>query len=164
MFLRIAYTVFIGILLATFVGVGIAAFYPGPKQPTSSSTPYTPKIESEMTPEERAEQNKIAAREQEKWNAYNEASKNYNRDVSVIALVASVLMLALGLTLVRKIYMISDGLLLGGVITLVYSIIRSFGANNNQFQFVVVSVGLIAALVLGYIKFVKPHETTRSKK
>jgi len=33
MVLRFVYIVFIGVLLATLVGVGIAAFYPGPKAP-----------------------------------------------------------------------------------------------------------------------------------
>ncbi len=164
MFLRIAYTIFIGILLATFVGVGIAAFYPSPKQPKQDMFPYAEKIDSELTPEEKKVQVAQQEKNQKEWEAFSEANKEYSRDVSVISLVASVIMLGLGLTLVRKIYMMSDGLLLGGVLTLVYSIIRSFNSNNNQFQFIVVSVGLIAALSLGYIKFVKPHEKNSSKK
>ena len=31
MALRVLYTIFLALLLATFVGLGIAAFYPGPK-------------------------------------------------------------------------------------------------------------------------------------
>ena len=33
MVLKLVYTIFIGVLLAIFVGVGIAAFYPGPQYP-----------------------------------------------------------------------------------------------------------------------------------
>lgn len=164
MFLRIAYTIFIGILLATFVGVGIAAFYPSPEQPKGQDFPYAPKPETEVTDVEREKQNQIAEQNRVEWEQYTEDTKNYSRDVAIISLVAAVVMLGLGLTLVRKIYMISDGLLLGGVVTLIYSIIRSFNSNNNQFQFAVVTVGLVAALTLGYIKFVKPHAASPKRK
>jgi hypothetical protein len=45
-------------------------------------------------------------------------------------------------------------------LTLIYSVIQGFGTEDNMFRFLVVSAGLFISLVLGYIKFIKPKETT----
>ena len=55
-----------------------------------------------------------------------------------------------------SILFIADGLLLGGVLTLLYSVIRGFGTEDNMFRFVVVSVGFAISLFLGYVKFIQP--------
>ena len=83
-------------------------------------------------------------------------SQIYNRNVSTIALAASILIVIASLTLFRTILLIADGLLLGGVLTLLYSVMRGFGAEDNMFRFVVVSIGLFISLFLGYVKFIKP--------
>ncbi len=53
---------------------------------------------------------------------------------------------------------ISDGLLLGGVFTLGYSIILSFADDDDKFRFFVVIVGLVVTVVLGYLKFIRDQE------
>jgi hypothetical protein len=54
--------------------------------------------------------------------------------------------------------MIADGILLGGVFTTMYSIMRGLMTENSQFRFLIVTVGIIIAFVLGYVKFIKPKE------
>jgi hypothetical protein len=54
--------------------------------------------------------------------------------------------------------MIADGILLGGVFTTIYGIIRGLMSEDTKFRFIIVTVGLIIALVLGYIKFIKNKE------
>lgn len=150
-FLHLAYTVFIGILLAVFVGVGVAAFYEAPKPPEDTSFPaYAPSREPNQEEKDKAEVSQKA------YSAHNKAMQTYNRDVAVIAITAAILLFIVSLTAIRTIPLISDGVLLGGILTLLYGIMRSFGANDSKFQFVVVTIGLVVALSLGYIKFVKP--------
>jgi hypothetical protein len=55
----------------------------------------------------------------------------------------------------KKIMVIADGVLLGGVLTLTYSIVRGFNTNDDIYRFLVVGAGLAAAMILGYLKFVK---------
>jgi hypothetical protein len=81
----------------------------------------------------------------------------YNRNVSLLTLVAAVLLLAIGLTIFRATALMADGLTLGAVFTLSYSIVRGFGTDDNSFRFLVVTAGLAVALVLGYVKFVRPQ-------
>lgn len=154
MVLKYIYTVFLAILIVAFVGFGIAAFYKAPKYPeypielSVESDPVTKTTESAELKEQRLKF------EKESRN-FQEVNENYNMNVSIIALVAALIILVLSITLLSKINFISDGLLLGGVFTLIYSIIRGFGSGDEMFRFIVVSVGLIITIFLGYWRFVR---------
>lgn len=158
MLLRSIYIVFLGILLATFIGVGIAAFYKAPKSPE-----YPTKLQSRTIPADVSKDASLAAQLDNEQIVYNNQQKEfvtrnelYNRNVSIISLIFAVLILILSLTFVKHIAVIADGLLLGSVLTLIYSIIRGFNSNDDIFRFLVVSVGLAFALIIGYIKFIQP--------
>jgi hypothetical protein len=151
MVLRIFYTIFIGVLLASFIGVGIAAFYPAPKSPDYTTTVKTPSAtESAETLKDQDAFNKLQ-------QTYERDMNIYNRNVSIMAIVAAIVLLIISLTFMRQVILIADGVLLGGVLTLLYGIGRGFGASDNMFRFVVVSIGLAVALGLGYLKFVRPE-------
>jgi hypothetical protein len=133
------YKVFIGLMAAAFVGVGIAAFYPEPRMPDALMF-SGPQLPAEL---------QGVARE------YRDQSALYSRNVAAIAAVAAVAILALSLTALRRIALFSDGLLLGGVLTFGYSVVRGFGAEDNLARFGIVAVGLAVALALGYVRFVQ---------
>lgn len=156
MALKLIYTLFIGVFLAIFVGVGIAAFYPGPKSPEMPAIlKYcSPDIAQNTT---KFTEFKVQAEQFDKTEkAYQQSSQIYSRNVSTIAIIAAIIMVVISLTLLKQIQLLADGVLLGGVLTLLYSIIRGFGTEDNMFRFIVVSVGLIISLFLGYVKFIKP--------
>ena len=158
MTIKLLYTLLIGIFVAVFVGVGIAAFYPTPKYPeapTSMKYGYTePQKDGKISEEYKSEMEKYDQEQKD----FQIKSQTYNRNVSIVALVFSIVIVIISLTLFKKIYLIADGLLLGGVLTLLYSVIRGFGSDNNMFRFIVVSAGLIISLFLGYVKFIAPME------
>jgi hypothetical protein len=160
MILRIIYTLFLGILVALFVGLGISAFYPAPKSPEApiSVQKYSGPLQTSdsLTPEQKKESE---AYEKAQREYYEKTMPDYNKKVSIITLVAAIVILVISLVLVNKILIISDGLLLGGVFTLMYSIGRSFAGADAKYQFVTVSIGLVIAFVLGYLKFIKPEQS-----
>ena len=137
------------------VGVGIAAFYPEPKPPEYPSALKIPReggLNQPVFNELKGGQEEFDRLEK----AFEQNLETYNRNVSIIAIVASIITLVVSLTLFGKLLLIADGLLLGGVLTLLYSIIRGFGSGNNKFQFIIVSLSFTVALILGYIKLAKP--------
>ncbi len=157
--LQFIYTLFIGILVATFIGLGIDAFYEKPtppeypkelSYPQVNSDPSKPYIQSETDRQRQIEYD-------QKQKDYEKKFKVYNQNVSIIALVFSVIVLVVSLTLMKNLLLLSDGLLLGGVLTLLYSVIRGFMSDSSKFRFAVVTVSLVAALIVGYIKFVKSN-------
>ena len=158
--LKAIYTFFLGLLLALFVGLGVSSFYPAPTAPVWPDTLQN----TDYNDQQYSEAQKHA---QDEWqHASDEYAKDmnrYDRNVSIIVLSTAVIMLVLSLVLQKRIDMLSDGLLLGGVFTLVYSIFRSFSGNDNRYSFAVVSVGLVLTMVLGYIKFIQPQTEPATK-
>ncbi|MBI2589641.1 hypothetical protein HYW32_01255 [Candidatus Berkelbacteria bacterium] len=152
--LRVVYTFFTGVLLATFVGVGIAAFYPAPTMPEHPLV-FDERVapnESE-TPEQKERQ----ALYDTSFTAYQEAMKLYSRNVSIVALIGSLILMAIGLLSSEKFRVIADGFLFGSLLTLLYSVGWGFATEDNRYRFLVVTVGLVVALALGYMKFVAPQ-------
>lgn len=153
--LKVLYTIFLAIMLAFFIGLGIEAFYATPKNPEyPNSLQYNSKSLTEMTPE----MQKLQQDYDQSMKDWQKDNGVHSRNTSMIAVVFSVLILVLSLTLLNKINILSDGFLLGGLLTLLYAIIRGFGSDDNKFRFLLVTVGLLVALVLGYIKFIKPSK------
>lgn len=158
MLLRYIYTLFIGVLFAAFVGFGIEAFYPFPEPPDYPDYPVElrkPYPAKELTSEEKEQLNKAALENDEKQRGFEKARKQHNKNASAVALASSIVAMAVSFVFLRKILLISDGLLLGGVFSLIYSIVRGFDARDNMFRFVIVSVGFAVSLVFGYLKFVR---------
>lgn len=152
--LKLIYTLFLGLLVALFVGLGIDAFYPGPKAPDYPVSLDLAKPGCEISEQQRAEQVKY----EKDLRDYSEKSKPYNRHVSIIALSFAILILIASLTLLSKIKMMADGILLGGVFTAAYSIIRGLMSEDSRFRFVIVTIGLVIALILGYLKFIRSKQ------
>ena len=156
MLLKLFYTLFLGLLVALFVGLGIDAFYPGPKAPDYpvALEQDMSKFGCQMSEEQKAEQVKY----DQTMRDFQEKSKPYNRNVSIISLAFAIVILIISLTLFSKIKMMADGILLGGVFTAAYSIIRGLMSEDSRFRFLIVAVGLLIALILGYLKFIRPKE------
>ncbi len=159
MLLKYAYTFFLALLLALFVGVGISVFYPEPERPR-----YPEPIARPLTAGDRLSKKELADanRDREAERGFRQESEKftkrsaiYDRNVSIISLAVSILVLTGTLTIFKRVPVISDGLLLGGVFILGYSIIRGFASNDDRVRFFVISVGLAMTLVLGYLKFIK---------
>lgn len=151
--IKVIYSIFIGVLFATFIGVGIQAFYPEPKYP---EYPVELQYQGAKVPTE-------SDNAMEKQKEYDKQIKDfqnvqnvYSRNVSIIALVSAIIALVISLTFMKSIMLIADGLMVGGLLTLIYSIIRGFSTQDNMFRFIVVTAGFIVSLVVGYIKFIRP--------
>lgn len=147
--LKLIYTLFLGVLLALFIGLGINTFYPGPKAPE-----YPVELNStgkELTSEEIAIERSYTKQQR----TYEEKNKPYSRNVSIAALIAAVILLTLSLVLEKRLSILADGIMFGGLFTLLYSIIRGFVSEENKYVFVVVTIGLVTVLYLGYHKFIR---------
>jgi hypothetical protein len=148
--LKIVYTFFLGIIIALFVGLGIRTFYAPPEPP---QFPITQIAKANPTDQELAEQLKQQEQYERALRAYDEQNSIYNRNVSTISLVASVVLLGLSLLLEKRNRVLANGILLGGLFTLLYSIGRGFASQDTLMTFIAVSVGLAVALFLGYRRF-----------
>lgn len=155
--MKIVYTFFLGALIALFVGLGIQTFHPGPEMPEYP-------VEMQFAPgKEPTEEQLAQEREYEQqMRSWQEERNDYNRDVAVVSLAASVLLLALSLVLERRNQVLTNGVMLGGLFTLVYAVGRSFASDETGLTFAAVSVGLAVVLFLGWRRFFQDrHEGPR---
>ena len=82
----------------------------------------------------------------------------------IIALVAAIVLLAGSLALERlPNKVLVNGVLLGGLFTLLYSVIRGFASEDSKMTFIAVSIGLAIAIYLGYHRFSLRAEARRVK-
>ena len=146
------YTVFIGVLLATMVGVGVAAFYSGLRAPEYPIRQEAVDAKCSPTAEE--------IQYEKDHRVYVQQNKIYSRNVSMVVLILSVVVLVTSLTILSRLQVISDGLLLGGLLTQVYSVIRGFESEDSKFRFLVVLIAMTTSLIVGYLKFIKKSTTT----
>lgn len=147
--IKLLYTAFLGLLLAMGIGIGIAAFYAAPSPP--------PPPESISSPEGKVEPAE-ARRHEVEYERYETKSETYNRNVSIIAVTFAVVLLAISMAGLGNLPIIANGVMLGGVFTLIYGIVRSFGSGEQKFMFLIVLVGIVATLALGYLRLMKPAE------
>lgn len=179
MFVRVLYCIFLGILVALFVGWAMASYYPNPEWETEypnvdqyKSEPVQPSERAglaAMSPEERA-----AAQQQyetdkaafEEWKAQNEVRQKdfkakteaQGRAVALISLLIAVIVTSVSLWFSGKLQVITEGLLLGGIFTLIYSIGWSF-YRAPKVAVWTVGIGLVVTIVVGYMKFVRKGGT-----
>ena len=164
--IKFVYKLFLGVLLATTIGMGIATFYTSPKAPAYPDDLAT-YSSSEPTPAQQKKYDRQMQKYNRDYERFEDLNKDYQRNVSIIAIALSIVILIVSLVTLAKIDILADGMLLGGILTLLYAIIASFWTEDQKFIFVATLIGLIVALALGYIKFVKPEQKqkpSRSKR
>lgn len=157
--LQLVYTFFLGILIAIFVGAGISTFYPSPERP---ELPAELSVNSkELTKEQEAKRIEF---EESNRKFDKEVLGPYNRDVSIIALTLAVLLISISLAFQHRIKIIANGVMLGGIFTLLYSLGRGFASQDSKFIFIAATIGLLVVLFLGYTKFVRAHSVVSHNK
>ena len=135
--MKIVYTFFLGALLVLFVGLGIQTFSPGPWMPEQNSSM---ELTHEASPPT-AEQREQLEEHERQWERWQEQQQTYNRNVGVVALVSSVLLLVLSLALEKRDRVRTNGVALGRLFTLIYAIGRSFAFIETTMTFVAVGGG-----------------------
>ena len=103
----------------------------------------------------KAPEEEIRKREAER-EQYREKLKRFNTTVSILSLILSTDLLALSLSLSTRLAVLGDGILAGGVITLLYGVGLGIHSGGKTMKFAVASLSLVIVLGVGYFRFV-PH-------
>ncbi len=172
MVIKVLYCIFLAVLVVLFVGWAMTALYPKPDW--ESEYPGVPQYEmppDKPTAEEL--QGLSAAQKRAKLRDYETSLKRYEveeekreelrkalsdkterraRNVALLSLLTSVLVMAVGVGFASSLPVIAEGLLLGGLFTLIYSIGFTF-AHSPRIAVIPVGVGLIVTIALGYKRF-----------
>ncbi len=80
---------------------------------------------------------------------------NWQLITGVILLVCATILLAVSLLLPETQGVLSNGVLLGGVFTMVYAVGMTVTSDRSVLRFVVVAAALAVTIGIGYLKFVR---------
>lgn len=166
--LQIIFSFFLGLMVVAFIGVGVNTFYPSPDQrpdsklqklydernvldnargKTGTLSPTDEKLYKELS-------DKITAEEKN----MQKVRDVWARNTSIVLILFATLVMGVSLIRAEQLRVISSGLLLGGLFTMIYGTGMSFAGSDSKARFFVVTVALVVTLALGYIKFVRGHE------
>lgn len=163
--LQIIFSFFLGLMVTAFVGVGVYTFHPPDRefdrqiqnlnrqeQAITASRPL-----SNLTTAERDQIQELTAARNAVRDAAEESREAWGRVTSIILIALATLAMAVSLVRADQLPVISNGLLLGGVFTMVYGVGWIVATGTSVTRFLVMTVALAITLVLGYVRFVRPR-------
>lgn len=165
--LRIIFSIFLGLMLVAFAGVGVYTFYPPPEEFQAQIRELDRQEEmirdsrpqDQLTEEDRAQIQELNQERYALQDAEREAQKPWGRNTSIILMVVATLAMAVSLIRADQLPVISNGLLLGGVFTMLYGVGWIIATDASTVRFVVLTVALVITLALGYLRFVRSEST-----
>ncbi len=165
--LQTIFSFFLGLLVLAVVGVGVNTFYQSPsenhqKEMTAIQRQMeTLNIKSPAGPTDAADKAELE-RLQAKMNALQDTidaeMKIWARNTSIVLVLFATAVMGVSLIRSEQLRVISNGLLLGGLFTMLYGAGWVIFSGNSTARFVVVLFALAVALGLGYLKFVRNRE------
>lgn len=126
--LQVIYSFFLGLVVVGLVTIGINTFHPN------------------VRPDGIGEQD---------WPAIQAAQEAWSLTTSIISLTAATLILALSLWRANRVPVISNGLLLGGIFTMIYAVGVSLSGDSNVIRFLVALAATIVTVLFGYLTFAR---------
>ena len=91
-------------------------------------------------------------------SSYGNYYQSRDMITSIVALISATGFTVVALQFSKKLKIVSNGLLLGGFFTLLYSIIRGIMSGDEVTRFIVILLSLVLVLVVGYLKFAKKDD------
>jgi lipopolysaccharide export LptBFGC system permease protein LptF len=152
-------------MVTAFVGVGVYTFYASPdaqfrgrivslgreQQAIRNSRP-----ENALTPADRAQIQKIADEQNRVQDASRASTEAWGGRTSIILVALATLAMAISLIAAAQLPVIGNGLLMGGVFTMLYGVgWVMFASGTSTTRFIVMTFALVITLALGYVRFVR---------
>jgi hypothetical protein len=162
--LQTIFSFFLGLMVTTFVGVGAYTFHPPPHEELTRQVRdlsrqeqaiRNAKPERELTTADREQLQQIDEGRYELTERTQASQEDWGRSTSIILIVFATLVMAISLIRADRLPVISNGLLLGGVFTMVYGVGWIVATDTSVTRFVVMTIGLAITLALGYVRFVR---------
>lgn len=174
--LQAIFAVFLGLMVTAVVGVGVYTFYPNPATDTQDQiealyeqrsqiegcglkeAPGGCRAFEDLTPAEQAQIRAIDSEVTQLQDRAEEERGQWGQRTSIVLIVIATTLMATSLLLAEGVAVMSNGILLGGLFTMLYGVGWGLAAGNSVTRFVVLVAALLVSLGLGYVKFVRRRE------
>lgn len=162
--LQIIFSFFLGLMVTAFIGVGVYTFYPQPeaRYETKLQDLYRQqedvqnfKEPSSLSDSDRAKLKRIQADIRELEDERQDEREIWGRNTSIILITFATIVMAISLIRADQLRIMSNGLLLGGLFTMIYGTGWIIATGTSKARFFVMLFALIMTIVLGYVRFVR---------
>ncbi|MFQ5691171.1 MAG: hypothetical protein ACE5HQ_12975 [Gemmatimonadota bacterium] len=162
--LRTIFSFFLGLMLTAFAGVGVYTFHPPPDEQFNARIRDLNRREQavraarppeQLMAKDRVRIQEINRQRNELTDAAAEARRPWGRSTSVILIVFATLAMAVSLVRADQLPVISNGLLLGGIFTMLYGVGWIVATDTSFTRFLVMTAALVITVGLGYARFVR---------
>jgi hypothetical protein len=162
--LQTIFAFFLGLMVLAFIGVGVNTFYPSPAtQQEKAQQGISRKIDAinavnqnkSLDATAQAQIKKLQDEQNALQDQIDSAMKTWARNTSIILVLFATLVMGVSLVLSEQLRVLSNGLLLGGLFTMLYGTGWVIFSGNSTARFVVIAFALVVSIGLGWVKFVR---------
>ncbi len=161
--LQVIFSFFLGLMVVALVVIGVYQFLPSPEGKYSRQmdkinrqlSAYETKTPTELSAADQAARDRLQAQQDAIQKQMEKAMRDWFQMTSIpLILLATAIM---GVSLVRsdQLRVLSNGLLLGGLFTMIYGVGSVLFAGESWIRLVVILFATAITVGLGYIKFVR---------
>lgn len=167
------FAVFLGLMIAAVVGLGVYTFMPSPGERTQqqvsdlseqrddilgcSKSAYTCRSYDELTVAEKARYEQLTQQIDDLQDRADQERDAWAQRTAIVLIVVATALMALSLLMTESMVVLSNGILLGGLFTMLYGVGWAFASKEQGTRFAVLVVALLVSLGLGYLRFVRPR-------
>ncbi len=162
--LQIIFAVFLGLMVTAFIGMGVYTFFPPGLDSLQDRLTELRReqqdlrhgrVDSELSEAQRTRLDEIEKEIREGNETRREREEGWARTTSIILMILSTLVMGVSLIRADQLPVISNGLLLGGVFTMLYGMGWTVASRESQLRFWLMAFALLVTLGLGYVRFVR---------
>ncbi|MFU8891539.1 MAG: hypothetical protein ACNA76_07805 [Anaerosomatales bacterium] len=165
--LQTIFSFFLGLMVLAFIGIGVNTFYP---QPEYRENPEIRELyrqqeqiwnknrEGELSPADQAKVDEVQERIDALQAEEEDIRQIWSRNTSIVLIIFATAVMGISLVRSEQLRVISNGLLLGGLFTMVYGVGWIIASGESIARFGVIVFALVVTMALGYLKFVRGRE------
>jgi hypothetical protein len=161
--LQTIFSFFVGLMVLAFIGVGVNTFYEFPEAWSDQEQKLyreqqnvNPKSDpATLTPAQKAENDRIQAKLDALQKKREADRQIWARNTSIVLVLFATIVMGISLVRSDQLRVLSNGLLLGGVFTMLYGTGWVVFSGSSTARFLVILFALAVTIALGYLKFVR---------
>ena len=170
--LQTLFAIFLGLMVTAFVGVGVYTFYPPPDKQyrdqiisldRQQEAIRNSRPDPALTPDDRARIQKLVDERNKVQDISRKSGETWAGRTSIILVSLATLAMVIALVGVAQLPVISNGLLLGGVFTMLYGVGWVIASGTSTTRFIVMTFALAITLALGYLRFVRRRASVETQ-
>lgn len=166
--LQIIFSFFLGLMITAFIGVGVWTFYPSPSKQIQDQIEKLDrerqqlygygKSETDLSSSDQRRAKEIDDKVNALYDKQKREEEPWGRNTSIILVTFATVIMAISLIRADQLRVISNGLLLGGVFTMLYGTGWSIATGTSYVRFGVMAAALLITIGLGYARFVRDKQ------